>query len=93
MAQREFAVVGMFAAVLAGGLFAPNLIAGVRAAGGLFAPSMRGAASGEPAFRYFPNCAAAHAAGVYSIHRGDPGYRERLDRDGDGRACEPYLAR
>ncbi|WP_436017616.1 excalibur calcium-binding domain-containing protein [Phenylobacterium sp. LjRoot219] len=54
---------------------------------------MRGAASGEPDFRYFPNCAAAHAAGVYSIHRGDPGYRERLDRDGDGRACEPYLAR
>ncbi|WP_236750212.1 excalibur calcium-binding domain-containing protein [Actinomyces oris] len=22
------------------------------------------------------------------MHRGDPGYREELDRDGDGVACE-----
>ena len=40
---------------------------------------------------YYRNCAAAHAAGVYSISRGAPGYRSALDADNDGRACEPYL--
>lgn len=38
---------------------------------------------------YYPTCAAAHFAGVYSIRRGEPGYRDRLDADGDGLACEP----
>ncbi len=37
---------------------------------------------------YYPNCAAARAAGVAPLHRGDPGYRPGLDRDGDGIACE-----
>lgn len=37
---------------------------------------------------YFPNCAAARAAGVAPIHSGEPGYRRKLDRDGDGVACE-----
>lgn len=40
---------------------------------------------------YYRNCAAAHAAGVYSISRGAPGYRSALDADNDGRACEPYV--
>ena len=35
---------------------------------------------------YYRNCAAAHAAGVYSISRGAPGYRSALDADSDGRA-------
>jgi hypothetical protein len=34
------------------------------------------------------NCAAARAAGAAPLHRGDPGYRPGLDRDGDGIACE-----
>jgi len=38
---------------------------------------------------YYPRCAMARAAGVAPIHRGSPGYREGLDRDGDGVACEP----
>jgi micrococcal nuclease len=37
---------------------------------------------------YYANCAAARAAGVAPIYRGQPGYRAALDRDGDGIACE-----
>ena len=37
---------------------------------------------------YYANCTAARAAGVAPLHRGDPGYRSGLDRDGDGVACE-----
>ncbi len=39
---------------------------------------------------YYPNCAAARAAGVAPMQRGDPGYSTKLDRDrdGDGIACE-----
>ncbi|WP_416909284.1 MAG: excalibur calcium-binding domain-containing protein [Polymorphobacter sp.] len=29
--------------------------------------------------------------GVAPVFRGDPGYRERLDADLDGVACEPYI--
>jgi hypothetical protein len=36
----------------------------------------------------YANCAAAWAAGAAPLHRGDPGYGPRLDRDGDGVACE-----
>lgn len=37
---------------------------------------------------YYPNCAAARAAGVAPIYVGQPGYRAGLDRDHDGVACE-----
>lgn len=37
---------------------------------------------------YYPSCKAARAAGVTPIRRGSPGYSARLDRDGDGIACE-----
>jgi hypothetical protein len=37
---------------------------------------------------YYPNCTAARAAGVAPILIGEPGYRPKLDRDGDGIACE-----
>ena len=46
-----------------------------------------GAPSGRSAV-YYPNCAAARAAGAAPIRRGEPGYGTHLDRDGDGRACE-----
>jgi micrococcal nuclease len=36
----------------------------------------------------FANCAAARAAGAAPVHRGDPGYAPRLDRDNDGIGCE-----
>ena len=39
---------------------------------------------------YYPNCAAARAAGAAPIMIGRPGYRRELDADNDGIACEPY---
>ncbi|HTK80085.1 MAG TPA: excalibur calcium-binding domain-containing protein [Rhizomicrobium sp.] len=39
---------------------------------------------------YYPNCAAARAAGAAPIHSGQSGYRSELDSDNDGTACEPY---
>jgi hypothetical protein len=47
--------------------------------------SSAGSTGGSP---YYANCAAARAAGVAPLHKGDPGYRSGLDRDGDGIACE-----
>lgn len=37
---------------------------------------------------YYPNCAAARAAGAAPLYAGEPGYRSGLDRDNDGIACE-----
>lgn len=37
---------------------------------------------------YYANCTAVKAAGKAPLHKGDPGYSTRLDRDGDGVACE-----
>lgn len=37
---------------------------------------------------YYQNCAAVRAAGKAPLHRGDPGYSSKLDRDHDGIACE-----
>ncbi|NAZ84479.1 deoxyribonuclease, partial [Kineococcus sp. R8] len=46
-------------------------------------------ASDEPAGDVaYANCAAARAAGAAPLHRGEPGYAPRLDRDDDGTACE-----
>jgi hypothetical protein len=42
---------------------------------------------------YFARCSEARAAGVAPIYRNEPGYREGLDGDGDGVACEPYHGR
>ena len=42
---------------------------------------------------YYPNCSAARAAGAAPIYRGEPGYREGMDGDNDGIACEPYRGR
>jgi Excalibur calcium-binding domain/Protein of unknown function (DUF1524) len=36
----------------------------------------------------YANCTAVRAAGAAPIHRGDPGYASKLDRDGDGIGCE-----
>jgi Excalibur calcium-binding domain/Protein of unknown function (DUF1524) len=36
----------------------------------------------------FANCAAARAAGAAPLHRGDPGWSDSMDGDGDGVACE-----
>ena len=36
----------------------------------------------------YANCAAVRAAGAAPIYAGQPGYSSKLDRDGDGVACE-----
>lgn len=38
--------------------------------------------------RSYSSCSEARAAGVTPIYRGQPGYSAKLDRDGDGVACE-----
>ncbi|WP_162254984.1 excalibur calcium-binding domain-containing protein, partial [Paenibacillus sp. Soil522] len=37
---------------------------------------------------YYANCTAVREADKAPLHRGDPGYSKKLDRDGDGYACE-----
>lgn len=37
---------------------------------------------------YYANCSQARAEGAAPIRSGDPGYSRKLDRDGDGIACE-----
>ncbi|GAC67697.1 excalibur calcium-binding domain-containing protein [Gordonia soli] len=37
---------------------------------------------------YYSNCSEARAAGDAPLYAGQPGYRAKLDRDGDGVACE-----
>ncbi|MHA7270892.1 GmrSD restriction endonuclease domain-containing protein [Arthrobacter sp. HLT1-20] len=37
---------------------------------------------------FYQNCAAVRAAGAAPIRAGQPGYSKKLDRDGDGVACE-----
>jgi len=45
-------------------------------------------APAPPASTYYENCTAVRAAGAAPIRAGDPGYSRKLDRDGDGIACE-----
>jgi hypothetical protein len=42
----------------------------------------------QPESVYYKNCDAARAAGAAPILRGQPGYAPKLDRDGDGVACD-----
>lgn len=37
---------------------------------------------------FYKNCSAVRAAGADPIYEGEPGYSRKLDRDGDGVACE-----
>lgn len=45
-------------------------------------------AAAQPADVYYANCSAVRAAGADPIYAGQPGYSRKLDRDGDGIACE-----
>lgn len=73
----------------------PPAIAGRRGAGasGSSRPQRkprgaRGSVGGGDKDAYYPNCSAARAAGAAPLRRGDGGYSRKLDRDGDGIACE-----
>ncbi|MFY0760806.1 excalibur calcium-binding domain-containing protein [Metabacillus dongyingensis] len=37
---------------------------------------------------FYKNCSAVRAAGAAPIHKGEPGYSTKLDRDRDGIACD-----
>ena len=39
---------------------------------------------------HYAGCNQVRAAGKAPLYRGEPGYREDMDGDGDGVACEPY---
>ncbi len=52
------------------------------------APNPEPAPAPAPASAYYPNCAAARAAGAAPLYVGSPGYSTKLDRDRDGVACE-----
>ncbi|WP_018349112.1 excalibur calcium-binding domain-containing protein [Longispora albida] len=47
-----------------------------------------GGGGGGSAPVYYANCDAVRAAGKAPLYRGQPGYRDALDRDKDGIACE-----
>jgi hypothetical protein len=51
--------------------------------------AMPGPARAQPAPPSdYENCTEAWNAGAAPLHRGDPGYAPKLDRDNDGIACE-----
>ena len=39
---------------------------------------------------YYAGCNEVRALGKDPLYAGDPGYREGMDGDSDGVACEPY---
>lgn len=39
---------------------------------------------------HYSGCDEVREAGLAPLYRGDPGYGEHMDGDGDGVACEPY---
>jgi micrococcal nuclease len=74
------------------GLWAPTEAPAAKATR---APAAKPAASAKPKPTrlpvvevYYANCTEARAAGAAPMHKGDPGYREEMDRDRDGIACE-----
>jgi len=54
------------------------------------APAAPAAPAAPPASTavYYANCAAARAAGAAPLRTGQPGYRQQMDGDRDGVACE-----
>ena len=52
------------------------------------APQSQPAPQNQNSRVYFNNCKEVHNAGIKNIPQGAPGYREALDRDHDGIACE-----
>lgn len=73
-------------------LFPWILIGGAAVAAYLFGPNKQPGQGliSAPDHIYYRRCADARAAGAAPIYRGQPGYREELDADSDGIACEHY---
>ncbi len=62
----------------------------VRPAYGPPASARRSANSGSESSVFYRGCREVRAAGAAPLHRDQPGYREGMDGDGDGIACENY---
>ncbi|EJS67642.1 hypothetical protein ICU_02868, partial [Bacillus cereus BAG2X1-1] len=45
-------------------------------------------AAGNTSNAYYKNCDAVRAAGKAPLYKDQPGYSRKLDKDGDGVACE-----
>ena len=54
------------------------------------APVLRLAASATDPKVHYSGCNEVRALGKAPLHKGDPGYSESMDGDGDGIACEPH---
>ncbi|MFE2318599.1 excalibur calcium-binding domain-containing protein [Streptomyces sp. NPDC059441] len=65
-----------------------TVTAQANAGSGTSGGSSDGGGSDDSSSVYYANCSEARAAGAAPIHRGEPGYASRLDRDGDGTACD-----
>ena len=51
-------------------------------------PTTKAGGNTSTSSTYYENCTAVRAAGAAPLHAGQPGYSRKLDRDGDGIACE-----
>jgi cytoskeletal protein RodZ len=51
-------------------------------------PTTAAPTTAAPAAVSYKNCDEARAAGAAPLYQGEPGYSSKLDRDGDGVACE-----
>lgn len=62
----------------------------VRPALGSSPPARPSTSSQSESSVFYSGCREVRAAGAAPLHRGQPGYREGMDGDGDGIACENY---
>ncbi len=77
--DRKFLV---FTGILSAGMFGGVWLA--------MLPAGQSAATALNGIVYYPGCDAVRAVGKAPLNRGEPGFREEMDGDGDGVACEPY---
>ncbi len=70
------------------GTVSPRRLLGAVVAAALAVSLPVGVVSVASADPPYASCKEAHADGKYNIPRGAPGYSAKLDRDGDGLACE-----
>jgi hypothetical protein len=71
----------------------PETLTDVERTEGQAATSLAPTDNAKPRSVYYRFCEDAWRAGAAPLFRGQPGYRDALDRDGDGVACEPYPGR
>jgi len=68
--------------------FAKGIISSKPSSPAAPAPVIKGETSSRAPALIYKNCTEARAAGASPLYVGQPGYSKRLDKDGDGVACE-----